>query len=514
MTINLDSALIKIGFERLIHKVNLEQIRNNIIYIESLAVNLNITDHLEQTIQFKIKKAHEKLTGFYPKRSKRGLINALGKVIKLIAGNPDQEDLEIINQDIETIETNSNKIIDNQIKQIRINNALQATINKVSKTLRTIKSQIQDHDTSFRKDLELINLIFNIDILIKTLEDLEEQIAFSKSNRLNKNILSIEEKAYIWKFLESQQINVKFEDEIYEFVQSVVSIQNSHLIIIVKLPITEAREYKLMQLEPVNVNGSRIDTNIRYVAKYQETLYEQTERCFICNNNLPVNDDCIFNILTNRKAKCLMHKQPERPIVKEISVGTILIDTDNPIHILDSCGSSQIISVPTIIETGNCTVTVQNITFKSNAKIVSKPEYLTPIFGKEIEIIKQTPNIEEIHQMYIDNLEEIQTLKLHIISSQTLGGLAISSIILFPLIILCIRRYKAQSRSLPQQVQKDDIVTLQITNTKSDISSPAINHKETVSGIIKDEPTRLTRSLFPAPRFVLTNGSSRSTEDA
>lgn len=179
LTINLDSVRINTGFERLIHKINLEQIRDNIIYIENLANNLNTSDHLQQTIQFKIKKAYEKLTGFFPKRSKRGLINALGKVIKLIAGNPDEEDLEIINQDLELLETNNNKIIDNQIKQIKINNILQATIIKVTKTLRTIKTQIQYHDTSLRKDFELINLIFNTDILIKILEDLEEQIAFS-----------------------------------------------------------------------------------------------------------------------------------------------------------------------------------------------------------------------------------------------------------------------------------------------------------------------------------------------
>lgn len=510
----MDSVRIRIGFERLIHKVNLEQIRDNIIYIESLANNLNITDHLEQTIQFKIKTAHEKLAGFYPKRSKRGLINALGKVIKLIAGNPDEEDLEIISQDIETLETNTNKIIDNQIKQIRINNVLQATINRVSKTIKLIKTHIQYHDTSFRKDLELINLIFNTDILIRTLEDLEEQIAFSKSNRLNKNILSVDEKEYIWKFLDKQQINVKFEDEIYKFVQSVVSLQNNHIIIIVKLPIIEPKEYRLMQLEPVNVNGSRIDTSIRYVARYQQTFFEQRERCFLCSNNLPVNDDCIFNILTNQRAKCLMHKQPERPIIKEIGTGTILIDTHKPVHILDSCGDSQILSVPTIIETGNCTVTVQNLTFRSNSKTISKPEYLTPIFGKEIEPIKHTPDIEEIHQMNINNLEEIQRLKLHMIGSQTLGGLVITSTLLLSLIILCIRRYKAQSRSQPHQTQKEDVVSLRITNTKPDISSSENSTKETLTDILKDEPTCLTKSFLPAPRFVLTKGFKRPTEDA
>lgn len=514
LTMKLDTVRIKTGYERLMHKVNLEEIRQNIHYIESLANTLNITDHLEQTLQFKIRKAYGKLAGFYPKRSKRGLVNALGKVIKFIAGNPDQEDLDLINQNLETMEGNSNKILDNQIKQVKINNLLQSTINKVSKTLRLIKEQIQLQNIEFRKDLEFINLILNIDILIKTLEDLEEQIAFSKSNHLNKNILSTDEKDYIWNFLVEQQITVKFEDEIYKFVQSIVSLQNNHVIIIVKLPIVESREYGLMQLEPVNVNGTRINTSIRYVANYQRTFYEQKERCFICNNNIPVNDECIFNILTNQKAKCPMSKQPDEPIIKEVNTGTILVDTYKAIHVFDSCGASRIISVPTVIETGNCTVTVQNLTFKSHMNMINQHEYLTPIFGKEIEVIKQKVDIEEIQQLNFNNLQEIQRLRLHMISSQTLGGTAIASIILLPLIIFCIHRYKTKVNNQPHQNQKENIVTLQISDRKSKTSPLESSQKITPINPPTDEVTFLAKSIIPEPRFVLTKGSNRSTEDA
>lgn len=494
------------------HKVDLEEIRLNIDYIENLANKLNMTDHLEQTFQFKIRKAHEKLAGFYPKRSKRGLVNALGKVIKFVAGNPDQEDLDLINQNLETLESNNNNILSNQVKQIKINNLLQTTINKVSKTLRSIKQQVDLYDSKFRKDFELINLILNLDILTKTLEDLEEQIVFSKSNHLNKNILSPKDKDYIWKFLENQELNIKFEDEIYKHVQSIVSLQNNHIIIIVKIPIIEQKQYRLIQLEPININGTRIDTDIRYVANNQHTFYEQKERCFICNNNFPLNDDCIFNILTNQRAKCPMLKQPDQPIIKEISDGTILIDTHKAVHILDSCGDSKIISVPTIIETGNCTITVQNLTFKGNSKSISQHEYLTPIFGKEIEIFKQKTDIEEIHQMNLNNLEEIQRLKLHMNSSQTLGGIAIFSIILLPLTILCIRRYKCQHRNQAQQEQEGDAVTLRTARSRSD---PLEEHpKEATVNLQKDEPPRWAKSFFPASKFVFIEDSKKSTEDA
>ena len=139
-----------------------------------------------------------------------------------------------------------------QLKQRKINDILQTTINKVSKTLRSINEQITSSNILARKDFESINLIFNLDILIKAIEDLEEQLLFAKSNMLNKNILSLTEKHYIQNYLENQQLNIKYEDEIYKLVRSVVSLQNNHAIIIVKIPILDQKNYNLLQLEPVN----------------------------------------------------------------------------------------------------------------------------------------------------------------------------------------------------------------------------------------------------------------------
>lgn len=209
-----------------------------------------------------------------------------------------------------------------------------------------------------------------------------------------------------------------------------------------------------MQLEPINTHGSRIDTNIRYVAQYQHTFYEQMERFFICDNSYPVNDECVFNIVTNQKARCSTFNHPDQPIIKEISLGTILIDTDKTVYVEDSCDDSRIIATPTIIETANCTITVQNCTFKSNPRPTVIHEFLTPIFGKEIIITKQRTDMEELHQMNTNNLEEIKSLKIHITSSQTLGGIFIAFFVSLPLIIFCIRRYKSHNRTQPRQAKE------------------------------------------------------------
>lgn len=323
----MDKVRIKTGYHRVLHRINLEDVKSNLLYIENTGNEINLTDHLSDTLHYKMKIANDKLNSLYPKRYRRGLVNALGTIIKYVAGNPDQDDLELMQHNFEKIELTENNIIKNQDKQIRINNSLQKTVNKVSVTVAKILKRIKTNNQTFRKEIEEINLILNLDIIIKTLEDIEEQFIFSKSNILSKNILSTSDKDYIAKFLQNQKVMLHFEDEIFEFVKCVATLQNNHAIFIIKIPILETQEYDLIQLETTNINGSRINLETHYVAKFKQTIYKQNTKCVLCENNHKLNDGCIYNILTNQAAACKMFKDTNQVTVKEITPGTILFDS-------------------------------------------------------------------------------------------------------------------------------------------------------------------------------------------
>lgn len=110
--------------------MDLEDVQSNLLYIENVSNLLNLTDHLADTFLYKLNIAKNKLNSLYPKRHKRGLINALGTVIKFVAGNPDNEDLELVQHNLENIESTENRIISNQDRQIKINNSLQKQLIK------------------------------------------------------------------------------------------------------------------------------------------------------------------------------------------------------------------------------------------------------------------------------------------------------------------------------------------------------------------------------------------------
>ena len=64
---------------------------------------------------------------------------------------------------------------------------MQTKINNITDILKKINSKIFSEINSLEKvriDFEFINLIMNTDIIIKILEEIEEQIEFSKINLL------------------------------------------------------------------------------------------------------------------------------------------------------------------------------------------------------------------------------------------------------------------------------------------------------------------------------------------
>lgn len=455
----------------MIHKVDLDEIRKNLEHIERLSHNLTTTDHLMDTFDFKLKKTHNKLKNLLPKRQKRGLINGIGKLVKFIAGNPDQEDLDLINSNLATIEKTENHVIQNQNRQVRINLGIQDTVNKISDTVRKIKVQVFNNINHLNDEVELMNLILNLDILDKIIEDLGEQVTFAKSNLINLNILTENEKLYVHKKLEDQHIHINFENELSEFVNCIVIVKNNLIFIIVKILIVDTKEYELLQLETINNNGSRIDTNVRYVARNRDTIYGQEGLCVLCENSHQIQDNCIFHILTNRQAKCSTVQTEDTTRISEIGPGIVLVDTNTAIEILDSCADSRMISTPTIVETGNCTVQIANFTFENNTEEVDQPDYFIPLFGGNVEIDKRKPSIEEIHHLNLRNVEELTEVKLRLSHHKTIGAIIIVTLVVISLILLYFHRckYSQQGFAIPEFPQKAKEVKSNTQVTHKDI---------------------------------------------
>lgn len=501
ITIKLNTVKIRNSYQRIIYNVDLNEIKANIRHIGNLSVDLNVTDHLMDTFHYKLKSAYGKIDRLLPRRSKRGLINALGSIVKFVAGNPDNDDLEIINKNFETIESKTNKLITNQAQQIKINRLLEITSNRVTNALIKIEEKIRSDTTTFKKDLELINLMLNLDIIIKTLENIEDQLTFSKSNIVNKDILTLKDRENIIQLFKQQNIKIAYEDEIFEFVKCISIIRENIVIFMIKVPIVEQEDYDFLQLESTDINGSSIATEIQYVAKSKTAIYKQAQKCTICDNSNKLSDGCIYNILTNQDAQCPMVKRRQQTDFKEIHPGMIFVNSNKGVLITDSCGDSRILTTPTIIETGNCTVTILNQTFSDNFSRAKTIEVSTPIFGKKLTTTKSKTSLEDIHEIHLNNILQLEKLKLRLSFTEALGSVFLV-ITVFLLSTFCIYRFKYRHRG---QINIKDQDNIEKITTPIDISSVTATAEETGSSANKI-------SLYPLPRFL--HEKKKSTEDA
>lgn len=371
-------------------------------------------------------------------RNKRALVNALGSVIKLIAGNPDNDDLEIINHSLGTLEKQENLLSKSLSKQIIINEKIQNKINIITDTIQRINKQIigqNNNSLTIRTDLEYINLIVNLDLIIQIISNIEEQIEFAKLNILNRNLFSFDDKMHIFNRLKAQKLKLDYLDQIFQYSSGSVIVRGSEILILAKIPILEDDEFDLINIQTLNINNSRINTDVKLVAKHGDIIYKQTQNCDICEATTFLEDECIHNLLNHLTPKCVI-KPVRQPIrIEELKKGIILIDTNQKVLISDSCNSSRLVNTPTIIETSNCTIKVMNFTFNNQIYFKNHEEYLLPVYGSKLVQLNYTEEKNDITHLKFENLNSLQDIKLDLHRSKRTT--IIGGAILITLIFLC-----------------------------------------------------------------------------
>lgn len=144
-----------------------------------------------------------------------------------------------------------------------------------------------------------------------------------------------------------------------------------------------------------------------------------------------------------------------------------------------------------------------NQTFSHYLQTISSPEFSTPIFGKQIASNYQPPNIEEIQQANLENLEELRSIRLQLFNSQTIGGTVIASITIAFLILVYLYRYgKHHSKS---------------TITETDSSKTEAPNQRTL--ISEDTPTpagskfSTKERIITLPKLQILGIREKSNED-
>ncbi|XP_052747532.1 uncharacterized protein LOC112058451 [Bicyclus anynana] len=432
----------------LLQYVDLTDIQTNINLIETQLTN--IKDKLDNDtyalyefqidhLATKLDKATSRLLTFEPNRSKRGLIDGLGSVIKSITGNLDYKDALKYENAIQVLKENQNKMISEQNRHISLNKEL---MNEHTSILtKLVNNQVQLNESmhvllnsnkyrtysllKFAKFGQVLSIINdNLDSLLDEISRLENALAFCSESRTHHSMLSID-------MINSTLVRIKTlyrRDQIldldfrnyYDVVKSGSYFSGNRIVFIFKFPIVSPLTFFLYKLVVVpNKFNQVIIPPFPYLALtgnihvYIEAECPKVETQFICekeiNHQLRSTPDCISNIIegkpTDTCKKIIINLT--RPAMEKLDDRHYAVVFSNPTRIRLTCERDELNTVSgSFLATipHNCVLHTDEFTL---ANVNDR------IRGHPLKIANFTVKPEEDPAIPLLNINSIDLKKLH-----------------------------------------------------------------------------------------------------
>lgn len=467
-----------------LHVIKLETFQGCFKNLEYTLKSLEHNDNMEEfreILQLRMKRLSELFQTLQPtKRHRRGLFNPLGTLLKTITGNMDDNDLNDIQETLNNFKTKTNELVQNNERQIQINDGYQRKINEIITHVNTQQVQIMreianlKNQTPGGKNLyfqQLFHkLLFNIDTLERQISDIFDNIQMSKLGILPRAILSEEEIVHILKLLEDQEIKIISSDQIYEYIEAHALHNTTCIVFAIKIPIFIPGKFQYVIFESIPMNNKTIITdyniailekNVTFVSQSNCQIVEQYRICRR-NNLIDISDDqCISNALQGIETFCDYKEPRNRTEIRQINGYTVIIkNAINPISIQsESCGlSSRQITGTILIKYRKCSLIINGTLFNAEETMSQQKLTLIPMLGITFQekSFSQELDLQQLSAMHMENREHVQQLQTH---HDTFQKLSFGSLILILtlLTILAVRLRRTQTALVTVNNEKPNL---------------------------------------------------------
>ncbi len=273
-----------------------------------------------------LKEAEKELSKLLPtrNRNKRGLVNGLGKIIKFISGNLDQEDYDTLEAQITALQSDRDQEIRHVNKLVSFSNSITHKfvneMNHINLNMGLIQQILSKQD--FKVDLleQYQYTTMCLRRFLKILRTLENTISLSFHDITNVQLFSNEDVTNVMNHLyavypvksivHSDPYHV-FEN--LKFTKSQVVIIDQGLVVILSVPTTDGNNYHLYAITPVpTINNVVLIPSERNYLQGPTSKWS-TEDCikgtltYVCANynvrvtscNLTKTTGCDFAQVTN-----------------------------------------------------------------------------------------------------------------------------------------------------------------------------------------------------------------------
>lgn len=373
---------------------------------------LRIEDHLNKL------KVHN--------RTKRGLVNAVGSIIKFITGNPDATDAKMYEENIKLLFKNQDSIIKQVNKFVsfanHISDRYRQNIDIITQNIEKTNKEFSKLNNIIDLNIRLQYLIHVSNILLTILDDINDIITLSRNGIVSTRIANSSE---IERIIDHLKLIYK-PDELLPFSKFhlfqilsnskiKIAVTEDTIICILLVPILNPNTYRLTHIYPIpNIESKVLLPPARYFlfdgihhfwTNNECIAYENLYICESlienhCNAVLPVN--CTFATAKNNYK-----------LYEQLEDSTILVDFKENTTIIEQCSDIRYFVVQfsnIVFSTNNCKIVIDNVIYSTNTVNSS---LTLPFVTNFTHTVTKEVNILNKHLLDIDQLEKDSLLIDH-----------------------------------------------------------------------------------------------------
>lgn len=437
---------IQIGNTRIIHPINLTDIEITINHLTNLVHNKNNNNYVLSVIgKHKIRELYTNLLQIKPLTHHRiRRWDTIGTTWKWIAGNPDAQDLRIINGTL-------NELIEENNTQYRVNAQIGQRIEELTNKINQIIEKTQSNQILLN-EIDMITTILNIDIVNRILIGIQEAILFSKVHIANTRILSMKEINLIKTMLNNQGVQIELPDEALSFVTPKIVTSKDTLLYILHVPQLETEESTIIRIFPLTNNNLSIKDYPSFIIKHGKQLWTTSkpeEYVQLTTFIRSYEDSCIYPLIMGTKTDCTTTTD-NTTSVQLITNNKLLITNAFNTQLKSNCGpDDRNLSGNFVVSFSNCTVNFLQQNFTS-AEIIDESNTIQGALHNLIvdNHPSHSHDIATISNRTLSNRKQLTKVSLQQESIEIwkwslLGGISLSTsliIITFVIIIFHLRQ--------------------------------------------------------------------------
>lgn len=409
---------------RFMFYVNLTEFRishtlllNNIVKLDHVEISDKNTQKVMRQLKSSIDTIGKAIEKLNYDRVKRGLVNVFGKIIKFVAGNPDSDDLENINQNIQ-------KLYNNQKTEIERINGITAFANHVTQRMTEDAKILNSNFRTLRdftlelKNVSDIQAMINYELhqcllLSHSLSVIERTISLALRDIPNLELVSIGELLDMHRYLKSIYSSdqlLSYQNHPFRLLESakitVLGIEDT-VTFLLKTPILKPFTYNYSQVYPIpNGQNIIIMPPSKFLLQQEDAEFWTNEECPTTNNvtlcSIPPKQDLCTT--RNPTACQTVQVNDDYNIVKVLNNKQLLILFGQPTPVTEDCDG--LLTRQTLqgcfIADSRCRIIIGNSIYSPNVpSFVIKPPNVTAII---------LPPTREV-KLHLQHLNSPQTLE-------------------------------------------------------------------------------------------------------